>query len=223
MTLSVLIFDMDGVLVDVTGSYREAIIATVAHFTGQRPTHDEIQDWKNRAGYNNDWELSRAMVRQRGREAAYQEVVDVFQRLFVGQNHNGLILQERWLPRNGLLERLATRYRLAIFTGRLRREAEFTLRRFIPTLRFDPLVGMEDVQRQKPNPEGLLKIRAACGEDLLYVGDSIDDCHAASAAGVRFVGVAAPGLPYREMLARHFRSGGALAVIPDVNQLEEVL
>jgi len=31
----VLVFDMDGVLVDVSDSYRETIIRTVAHFTGK--------------------------------------------------------------------------------------------------------------------------------------------------------------------------------------------
>ncbi len=30
-----LVFDMDGVLVDVTESYRETIVKTVEHFTGQ--------------------------------------------------------------------------------------------------------------------------------------------------------------------------------------------
>ena len=36
MTEPVLVFDMDGVLVDVTESYREAIAQTVEHFTGAR-------------------------------------------------------------------------------------------------------------------------------------------------------------------------------------------
>ena len=30
-----LVFDMDGVLVDVTESYRETIVRTVEHFTGK--------------------------------------------------------------------------------------------------------------------------------------------------------------------------------------------
>lgn len=218
-----LVLDMDGVLVEVSASYREAIRATVEHFTGQRPTHEAIQERKNRGGFNNDWELSWALIRESGREPSYEQVVEVFQRLFVGKEHDGLILNERWLPRDGLLERLAARYRLAIFTGRLRCEAEFTLRRFAVALRFDPIVSMDDVKRQKPDPEGLDKIRAACGENLVYVGDSIDDCRAAAASGVRFIGVVAPDLPHREELTKSFTNGGAVAVIPHVNSLEEVL
>ena len=35
MPSEVLVFDMDGVLVDVTESYREAIRQTVSYFTGR--------------------------------------------------------------------------------------------------------------------------------------------------------------------------------------------
>jgi phosphoglycolate phosphatase-like HAD superfamily hydrolase len=38
----VIVFDMDGVLVDVTESYRETIRQTVQHFTGQEITRELI-------------------------------------------------------------------------------------------------------------------------------------------------------------------------------------
>ena len=44
MTQPILIFDMDGVLADVTESYRETIARTVAHFTGASPTPERIQE-----------------------------------------------------------------------------------------------------------------------------------------------------------------------------------
>jgi HAD superfamily phosphatase len=208
---------MDGVLVEVTGSYREAIIGTVEHFTGRRPTHDEIQAYKNRGGFNDDWLLSHTLI---GNHVPYQEVVEVFQRLYLGKNYDGLVLQERWMVREGLLERLAERYRLALFTGRPREEAWFALKRFAPLLAFDPVVGMEDVQRKKPDPEGLMKIREAIGGDeLIYVGDTVDDCLAATAAGAKFIGVAAPALPSRQELADSFARHGAIAVVPDVNSV----
>ena len=43
-----LVFDMDGVLVDVSESYRETIQQTVHNFTGKSVTREEIQEWKNR-------------------------------------------------------------------------------------------------------------------------------------------------------------------------------
>ena len=42
-----IVFDMDGVLVEVGQSYREAIRETVKHFTGAMVSHDLIQDFKN--------------------------------------------------------------------------------------------------------------------------------------------------------------------------------
>ena len=229
MNPALLIFDMDGVLVDVTRSYREAILATVEQFTGRRLTHEIIQLRKNGGGFNNDWDLSHALIREQGgrepaRMPSYDEVVKAFQQLYLGKDHDGLLMNETWMPSPGVLERLAVRHPFALFTGRLREEAQFALRRFAPGLTFDPIVGMEDVARQKPDPEGLEKIRSRVNqEEMIYVGDSIDDGRAASAAGMRFIGVAASGLPHREELAASFTKGGAAAVIPHVNSLEEVL
>src|SRR5690242_17336139 len=116
-----LIFDLDGVLVDVADSYRETIIRTIEHFTGRRVTRDFIQEIKNRGGFNDDWALSHRVIRDFGSDAEYQDVVDYFQRLFLGEKGDGqgdaLIQRERWVPRDGLLERLAEQRRFAIFTG----------------------------------------------------------------------------------------------------------
>jgi len=215
---------MDGVLVDVSASYREAIRRTVEHFTGKLVSQEQIQHYKNQGGWNNDWMLARRLIAEQGVQVPYAEVVDCFQRLFLGEDGEGLIRLERWVPAEGLLERLAGRFRLAIFTGRPRREAEITLARFARQVRFDPLVADEDVIRSKPAPDGLLKIAAAApGARLCYLGDTIDDARAARAAGVTFVGVAAPASPRRVELVRLLQSEGALAVIEDVNQLEGLL
>jgi len=220
----VLVFDMDGVLVDVSASYREAIRRTVEHFTGRLVDHARIQDYKNRGGFNNDWDLAHALIREFGLEVAYPEVVGRFQRIFLGEDGDGLIRCERWIPRPGLLERLAERFRLAIFTGRLRQEARITLGRFAGGLRFDPVVAHEDVERPKPAPEGLVKIAAAAGgARLCYIGDTVDDARCAQAAGAAFLGIAAACNPRREELAGLLFREGALAVIEDVNRLEDLL
>src|SRR5271170_4996373 len=140
MSGRILVFDMDGVLVDVSESYRESIQQTVEHFTTRRVTREAIQEWKNRGGWNDDWALSTAMIRAEGVEVEYDAVVNYFQRIFHGSGADGLILRERWIARQGLLHRLSGRFRLAVFTGRLRWEAELTLRRFAPELRFEPIV-----------------------------------------------------------------------------------
>ncbi len=219
-----LVFDMDGVLVEVRASYREAIIATVAQFGGPALDQRDIQFHKSRGGFNNDWLLSWTLLKENGIEVPYQTVIDAFQSIYRGANEDGLMLRERWFPANGLLERLAEKHRFALFTGRLREEARWALKHFGCPHAFDPLVGMDDVQQEKPSPEGLLKIMEQTGErDFTYVGDTADDLRAANGAGVRFIGIAAPDLPDRDVLLKQFRELGAAAVIPDINSLEEVL
>ena len=66
MKTKAILFDLDGVLVDVTESYRETIQRTVEHFTGRRISRPEIQDWKNRGGWNDDWALSHRLITDAG-------------------------------------------------------------------------------------------------------------------------------------------------------------
>jgi HAD superfamily phosphatase len=218
-----LIFDMDGVLVDVTESYRAAIQATVMYFTGYEPPHQEIQDWKNRGGWNDDWQLSTRMIQERGGSTPYDEVVEHFQKLFHGDGTNGLILREQWLASNGLFDRLGEQHHLAVFTGRLRWEANVTLDRFLPN-RFNPVVGADDVTRTKPDPEGIHKIRAAIEHGKAwYIGDTVDDARAASRAGVPFIGIAAKANPRYRALVELLRAEGATAVLDDINSLEAAI
>ena len=224
MTKPVLVFDMDGVLVEVTESYRETIQRTVERFTGKRITREFIQEIKNQGGWNDDWKLSTHLIREAGVQVEYQTVVDYFQSIFHGNGTDGLILRERWIAAGGLFDRLAARFQLAIFTGRLKWEADVTLRRCAPDLHFDPLIGADDVEHGKPAPEGLLKIRAATGgRELWYVGDTVDDARSARGAGVPFIGIAAPTSARRYELVELFHAEQAVAVLDDINQLENAL
>ena len=219
-----LIFDMDGVLVDVTESYRETIAATVEHFTGARPTNEQIQQFKNRGGFNDDWELTHYIVTGVGFDLPFEEVKAHFQKLFLGAGGvEGLINREKWVARPGILEALAEVYRLAVFTGRPREEADITLKRFAPNLTFEPVVAMEDVANKKPDPEGLLRIKEANPDaKLIYVGDSIDDARSARAAKVPFIGVAAPSNPAYLDLVFLFQNENSHAIVDDINYLHEV-
>jgi HAD superfamily hydrolase (TIGR01548 family) len=223
--MDLLIFDMDGVLVDVTDSYRETICATVKHFTGLEISKAQIQDWKNQGGWNDDWRLSQHLIRQAGQEVELGKVIDYFQSIFHGHNgYEALILRERWIAKEGLFERLGEKYRFAVFTGRQRWEAEFTLQRFAPQLPFSPIVGSDDVEKLKPFPDGILKICAGSpGCKAWYVGDTRDDGLSARAAGVPFIGIASPANPRYSELVKSLEETGAVAILDDINQLETVL
>jgi HAD superfamily phosphatase len=223
MSRPILVFDMDGVLVDVTESYREAIAQTVRHFAGVVISHPEIQDYKNQGGWNDDWKLSHHIITGHGVVAEFDEVRQHFQSIFLGNGTDGLILRERWVARPGILEKLNLQFRFAVFTGRPREDADLTLKRFAGPLVFDPIVAMHDVANLKPAPDGLFQILSRePGAKAFYVGDTVDDARCAKAAGVPFIGIAAPANPRYLDLVFLFQAEGAYAIVDDINYLEEV-
>ena len=221
---TLIVFDMDGVLTEVSESYREAIVQTVAHFTGQQITRDLIQEYKNQGGWNNDWALSQKIAADLGTNLEYGDVVSQFNERFLGKSGDGLIRRERWFPETGLMERLLTRYELAIFTGRLRYEADISLKRFACDCRFDPIICSDDIVNGKPAPDGLHSIqRMKPGRKLIYVGDTVDDARSASAAGVPFIGIAAESHSRRGDLVKLFEREKAIAIIENINEIEAAL
>jgi len=218
------IFDMDGVLVDVRPSYHRTIVETVRHFTGRRVSAAEIGRFKARAGFNDDWKLTRAWIRELGKRPNPREVVEHFQKLYRGDHFQGYIRRERWLADRRWLRRLAAAADLAIFTGRLREEAVFTLEHFGVRERFSRLVALEDVRRPKPSPEGLLQlVDGKPRSSVLYVGDSADDALAARRARVTFLAVLHDGASRRNLRIREMRRLGARGVVESVKEIERWL
>ena len=215
---------MDGVLVEVGESYREAIRQTVRHFTGELVSQDLIQDFKNAGGWNNDWLLSHRLIGDLGKHVAYADVVEYFNRIFLGENGNGLIRREKWIPEERFFERIADRAALAIFTGRAKYEADATLQRYANSVRFEPIVTDESVAQPKPAPDGLELIKQHHpGRLLWYLGDTVDDARSAGAAGVPFIGVSMKANPRYAEVTKTLFDNGAFVVIEDVNQLEPLL
>lgn len=222
MSQPILVFDMDGVLVDVTESYRETVAQTVEHFTGRQVSRESLQDYKNQGGFNDDWKLTHHIVKESGVNASFEDVKVHFQRLFL-EGDAPLIRRERWVANPGALEKLNQQFRFAIFTGRPRQEADLTLKRFAEGLSFDPIITMDNVGNPKPHPDGLLRIlKQNCDCKVFYVGDTVDDARCARAANVPFIGVAAPSNPRYLDLVFLFQEEGAYAIVDDINYLEAV-
>jgi pyrophosphatase PpaX len=217
----VIVFDVDGVLVDTRGSFQKTTLETVEFFTGRRVTRKELHRWKNRPGFNDDWTLSHAWVRALGGDFEFEEVKSKFQEIYWGKNGRGNVAQEKWLLPRGTLRRLQRIAQLAIFTGRVWREMDYTLDHAKGREFFNPILTVEDVTRPKPDPEGLLKIldgRSAA--ESLYVGDNVDDALAAQAAGIRFVGVLPMESQERRQRVARLRKLGAITILGNVGELK---
>ena len=88
---AVLLFDIDGVIRDVAGSYRRAIVETVHHFSGQRPDAGAIDSLKSEGCWNNDWEASLELLRRSGHAPlpAFETLVEVFGNFYFGGDPEG--------------------------------------------------------------------------------------------------------------------------------------
>jgi HAD superfamily phosphatase len=226
--MKALLFDMDGVLVDVSCSYRKAVQKAVECFSQRPITPSEIQGYKNRGGLNNDWDLTCAILQERGISQDRSAVIDVFQKLYLGRDFDGLISQERWLLSPDTLSELRAAFSLGIVTGRPRNEAEYVLKRFRTEPFFSSLICLEDVPKGKgkPDPYGIqLALDGWKLDQGYYLGDTVDDMRAARSAGLVPVGVIAPGIEKKDRPRQRkiLRAAGARMVLHDINDLKEVL
>jgi HAD superfamily hydrolase (TIGR01548 family) len=218
---SVIIFDVDGVLVDTRGSFQLTTLQTVKFFTKKRVTARELHAWKNRPGFNDDWKLSTAWVNDLGANFSYDEIKKKFQEIYWGQNSQGNVRKEKWLLRKSTLARLTKRAELAIFTGRNWHELNYTLDRNNVRRNFKTIVTVEEIGNPKPAPDGLIKIlNGRAPSEALYVGDNIDDALSAQSAQVPFLAILPRTGEERRQRSTRLRQLGALAILNDISELE---
>jgi HAD superfamily hydrolase (TIGR01548 family) len=215
-----LLFDLDGVLVDVTRSYRACIKAT-ATFFGGKVTREEVGEAKRRGNANNDWILTRELLAERGIDVSLQQVIDVFQRFYVGTTESpGFRDREVLIVKPELLDVLRQQYALAIVTGRPGHEAARFLSHFGLASRFERVVAMDDAPA-KPDPTGVRNVMRALESEVAWMlGDTPDDMRAAVGAGAIAIGIcAAEDTAMRSALT----DAGARVILENVNQIEELL
>ncbi|GAB7019312.1 TIGR01548 family HAD-type hydrolase [Halostagnicola bangensis] len=73
------VLDIDGVLVDVENSYRRAIVESVERVYDRSIRKEDIQQFKDAGGFNNDWELTdAAALYVLSTEEGYRDSIDGF-------------------------------------------------------------------------------------------------------------------------------------------------
>jgi HAD superfamily hydrolase (TIGR01548 family) len=221
----ILIFDVDGVLVDVRRSYWLSALETMRFLTGKRHSWAELHEWKSKPGNNDDWNMVSRWATALGHPTSYEEARVAFQQFYWGKNGKlGNVRKEKLVVTPRQIERWAHRFELNLFTGRTRQEFSYTFDRWPGTRWFREVITMDDVARKKPHPDGLLKILGSRDPaTALYVGDNVDDALAARDARVPFMAILPPGTyEYRKRAAR-FRELGALALLPGILALNNWL
>ena len=196
---AIVVFDIDGVVRDVGGSYRRALADTVEHFTAgvYRPTQTDIDKLKSEGIWNNDWEASQELIYRyfeaQGQvrsqvQVNYEALVTFFQSHYRGpdpQNWTGYICDEPLLLQPSYLEQLsAAGIPWGFFSGATRASAAYVLERRLG-LQSPVLIAMEDAPG-KPDPTGLLATVRQLEQrhplldtatPVLYVGDTVADIY----------------------------------------------
>jgi HAD superfamily phosphatase len=192
---AIIIFDIDGVIRDVSNSYRKAIADTVEEFTGGgwRPTMEDLDNLKSEGIWNNDWEASQELT-YRYFEALdqprdqtpldYDQVVQYFQERYRGKQpelFDGYIANEPLLVTPDYFTQLSNQnLAYGFFSGATRGSAEFVLKQRLK-LENPVLVAMEDAP-SKPDPAGMFQAIAQITTTphhvtAFYLGDTVADMH----------------------------------------------
>lgn len=182
-----ILWDMDGVLVDVSMSYRQAILRTAQNFIKVKKgsiNMDDVNEIKNQNGMNNDWDATYCLILRKDKRInsvreflnnlqefrkteEYRSVKQTFQNIYLGnslseenneEGKKGLIDIEKLNVPIQDLKKLKERYeKMGIVTGRPRREAKYTMDKFGLEKIFTDLVAMEDTEKGKPSPDPIYK------------------------------------------------------------------
>ncbi len=178
MRCGTLAFDIDGVLIDARPSYRRI----VKELSGA--TDEDIAWFKDKGGFNDDWELSRALKAwiDGGRPVlpevqGWQDVVAA-----CGHDPGSLapaceaLYREYWrdekpLVDSGLLHVLSVEFDIVAVTGR----SQWAFERAEELLSFRFPRSTTSDQVRKPHAEALLRVLAPASPVCLLFGDSPDD------------------------------------------------
>ncbi|MDD4527153.1 MAG: HAD hydrolase-like protein [Candidatus Margulisbacteria bacterium] len=171
---NLLVFDIDGTIINTEKSYLEAIKLTVEHFIHQELDRKKIAQIKALPGFNNDWIAAYALInaeltgkdildfkeKSLSQQIDFTEIKEIFQSYYLGNTlyqeiegtnpkinvPSGLWEAETLLfTVEQLTELYATFGPLKIITGRTHKEAMHAIKHFQLEHLFDQVISVEDI------------------------------------------------------------------------------
>ena len=191
-----ILFDIDGVIRDVSNSYNLATKKTVAKYCFWQPDSSDIDLMKHEGIWNNDWDLSLELIKRRIKKKNLniqaplrKDLINSFNYFYFGckpnedfNNWSGFIKNEEILvEKNLFIELTKNKIRWGFVSGAEPESAKYVLERRLRLLS-PPLIAMHDAP-DKPNPKGFIYLANKLNENGLgqssppvaYIGDTIAD------------------------------------------------
>jgi phosphoglycolate phosphatase-like HAD superfamily hydrolase len=194
-----LVFDIDGVLIDVSKSFDKTVVQTVKEISGFDVESENVRELRKKGYFVDDFKLTEAIIlanqednclekivsnfpegenisfiRQNiSKEVDKEKIKQVFNYKYLGKKggfeNEGLWKKEEPNVESETLEKLEKEFKIAAVTGR--NSLEIELAEEILSYRFPEKTTRDDVE--KPDPEALKRI---VGEDYgIFFGDSMND------------------------------------------------
>lgn len=211
-----IIFDLDGTLLDTIGDLSVACNAVLA--LRGLPQHS-LEEYRHFVGNG----IMRLVERALPEPLRTPFTVDAARRDFV--EYYTAHIDAFTTPYAGIPELLAELrsrgLQLAVASNKFQAGTEKLVRRFFPDIPFSVVLGQRPDVPLKPDPavdREILRRTGVAAAEALHVGDSAIDIRAAQAAGIRSAGVTW-GFRCREELA----DAGADAIIDRPGELLEIL
>lgn len=208
----VIVFDLDGTLVDTKELIFESFRHTFAKYLpDHKLTKEELQSFLGPT-------LKESFARY-FKEESIDEII-AYYRAFNHEHHDDYV---REIPH--VKETLAylkhEGYDMAVMSNKLKSVVEMGLRSARIDEYFPVVLGCEDVDKPKPDPSGILKAASLLPrshDDLIYVGDSKTDIEAAKNMGAFSV-----AFVLEENRAKEMQNAKPCVIIHDMQELKALL
>lgn len=197
--IKLVIFDLDGTLLDTIGDLSAACDAVLSARRLPRHTWD---GYRRMVGNGIRRLVERALPESMRDDATIESVREQFVEYYIDH------IDVHTRPYDGIAEvvgQLAERgVKLAVVSNKFQAGTEKLIRRFFGDTEFLAVYGQREGVPLKPDPQvdfEIMRMAEADASEVLHIGDSSVDIATAKAAGVRSVGVVWGFRPREEIVA----------------------
>lgn len=183
--IKVVIFDLDGTLLDTLGDLHAAVNHALSAFSFPGRSLEEVRRFIG----NGVVKLMQRATPDFTDEKTNKECLDVFREYYLEH------MRDMTAPYEGvidLIEKLREKeLKIAVVSNKLHKAVEELCEDYFPSL-IDDAIGVSVESERKPSPVNVLKVMekyGASADECIYIGDSEVDVQTSHNAGVKCIGV----------------------------------